>query len=229
MKQVLDWLVANDKELVADLARLVAIPSISTDGEHQQEIDKAAELTCDMMRCGRAAKCRRPAGRGQQSVFLWRMARRSRQTHHLSLRPSRRAADQLLRRLAFRSLDADRARRPILRPRGRRRQGGHHRPARRHRRLAQDGRARCPSTSRCSSKGRKRSARAIWTRSSRKTRIGSCPTPSSSATRRTSRSACPHSPIRCAASSRPWSRSAAPPRRSTAAWPGACWPTPPSP
>ena len=50
MKQVLEWLTANDKELVADLARLVAIASISTDGKHQQELDKAAEVTCDLMR-----------------------------------------------------------------------------------------------------------------------------------------------------------------------------------
>ena len=50
MKQVQDWLVANDKELVDNLARLVAIPSISTDGKHQQEIDKVAELTCELMR-----------------------------------------------------------------------------------------------------------------------------------------------------------------------------------
>jgi cysteinylglycine-S-conjugate dipeptidase len=50
MKQVLDWLTANDKELVADLARLVAIPSISTDYKHQQEIQKVAEVTCDLMR-----------------------------------------------------------------------------------------------------------------------------------------------------------------------------------
>ena len=50
MKQVLDWLAANDKQLVSDLAKLVAIPSISTDGEHQQEIGKVAEATCDLMR-----------------------------------------------------------------------------------------------------------------------------------------------------------------------------------
>jgi acetylornithine deacetylase/succinyl-diaminopimelate desuccinylase-like protein len=46
----LDWLVKNHEEIVRGLADLVAIPSISTDGEHQAEIDRTAKLTCDMMR-----------------------------------------------------------------------------------------------------------------------------------------------------------------------------------
>jgi acetylornithine deacetylase/succinyl-diaminopimelate desuccinylase-like protein len=50
MKPVLDWLTKNHASLVADLARLVAVPSISTDGEHQKEIDRTAELTCEQMR-----------------------------------------------------------------------------------------------------------------------------------------------------------------------------------
>ena len=50
MQQQLDWLRKNDGELVNQLAQLVAIPSISTDGEHQQEIQKVAELTCEQMR-----------------------------------------------------------------------------------------------------------------------------------------------------------------------------------
>ncbi len=50
MKQVLEWLKANDAKLVSDLAKLVAVPSISTDGEHQKEIDQVAELTCAQMR-----------------------------------------------------------------------------------------------------------------------------------------------------------------------------------
>src|SRR5215813_10065274 len=47
---VLDWLNANEGNLVRDLASLVAVPSISTDGEHQKEIDRTAELTCEQMR-----------------------------------------------------------------------------------------------------------------------------------------------------------------------------------
>ena len=46
----LDWLQNNHDRLVADLADLVAIPSISTDGEHQKEIEQTAELTCEQMR-----------------------------------------------------------------------------------------------------------------------------------------------------------------------------------
>jgi acetylornithine deacetylase/succinyl-diaminopimelate desuccinylase-like protein len=50
MKQVLDWLTKNHASLVQQLARLVAIPSISTDGEHQKEVDQTASLTCEQMR-----------------------------------------------------------------------------------------------------------------------------------------------------------------------------------
>lgn len=45
MNDILDWLKANDKELVEALARLVEVPSISTDGEHQKEIEDCAKLT----------------------------------------------------------------------------------------------------------------------------------------------------------------------------------------
>lgn len=45
MNDVLDWLRANDADLVDGLRRLVAIPSISTDGEHQSEIEACAQLT----------------------------------------------------------------------------------------------------------------------------------------------------------------------------------------
>lgn len=50
MKQVQSWLEANHAELIRGLSELVAIPSISTDGEHQKEIDQTAELTCAQMR-----------------------------------------------------------------------------------------------------------------------------------------------------------------------------------
>jgi acetylornithine deacetylase/succinyl-diaminopimelate desuccinylase-like protein len=36
--------------MVRDLAELVAVPSISTDGDHPKEIDRTAALTCDQMR-----------------------------------------------------------------------------------------------------------------------------------------------------------------------------------
>src|SRR6516162_6816811 len=47
---VLDWLRDHHAALVNDLARLVTIESISTDGLHQKEIDQSAELTCEQMR-----------------------------------------------------------------------------------------------------------------------------------------------------------------------------------
>jgi acetylornithine deacetylase/succinyl-diaminopimelate desuccinylase-like protein len=46
----LQWLEKNHAALVRDLAALVAIPSISTDGEHQQQIQQSAELTCKQMK-----------------------------------------------------------------------------------------------------------------------------------------------------------------------------------
>lgn len=49
MKDILEWLKTNDAELVDMLGRLVAIPSISTDGEHQKEIEDCAKLTGVMM------------------------------------------------------------------------------------------------------------------------------------------------------------------------------------
>jgi acetylornithine deacetylase/succinyl-diaminopimelate desuccinylase-like protein len=50
MQKVLDWLKANHANQVQDLANLVAIPSISTDGEHAKELDQSAALTCEQMR-----------------------------------------------------------------------------------------------------------------------------------------------------------------------------------
>src|SRR4051812_30042871 len=50
MQAALDWLGKNHEQIVRGLAELVAIPSISTDGEHQAEIDRTAALTADQMR-----------------------------------------------------------------------------------------------------------------------------------------------------------------------------------
>jgi acetylornithine deacetylase/succinyl-diaminopimelate desuccinylase-like protein len=50
MQDVLDWQKTNHDALIADLARLVAIPSISTDGDHQQQIEQTVSLTCEQMR-----------------------------------------------------------------------------------------------------------------------------------------------------------------------------------
>jgi acetylornithine deacetylase/succinyl-diaminopimelate desuccinylase-like protein len=50
LKPVLGWLTSNQDALLRDLAAQVAIPSVSTDGEHQKEIDQTAALTCEQMR-----------------------------------------------------------------------------------------------------------------------------------------------------------------------------------
>ena len=50
MKQAIDWLDKNHEQIVHGLADLVAIPSISTDGEHTAEIDRTAALTAQQMR-----------------------------------------------------------------------------------------------------------------------------------------------------------------------------------
>src|SRR5947209_8774053 len=50
MKPILDWLNKNQAACVRDLAELVAVQSVSNDGEHQKEIGQSAELTCEHMR-----------------------------------------------------------------------------------------------------------------------------------------------------------------------------------
>src|SRR5262249_8211979 len=50
MKSILDWLSKNQDACVRDLAQLVAVQSVSTDGEHQKEVGQSAELTCEHMR-----------------------------------------------------------------------------------------------------------------------------------------------------------------------------------
>ena len=50
MQAPLDWLRQNDQKLVDDLARLVAVQSVSTDGEHKNELNQSAGLTCELMK-----------------------------------------------------------------------------------------------------------------------------------------------------------------------------------
>ncbi len=50
MPSPFDWLKDNDQHLVDQLAKLVAIQSISTDGEHRNELSQSAEATCEQMR-----------------------------------------------------------------------------------------------------------------------------------------------------------------------------------
>lgn len=49
MKEVLRWLRQNEGTQLEALADLVAIPSISTDGTHEREIQRSAEKTLELM------------------------------------------------------------------------------------------------------------------------------------------------------------------------------------
>ena len=50
MSAELQWLEKNHEGIVRSLAELVAVKSISTDGEHRPEIERTATLTCQQMR-----------------------------------------------------------------------------------------------------------------------------------------------------------------------------------
>src|SRR3954470_19187236 len=50
MRDVWDWLQTHHEDIVRNLANLVAVPSISTDGDHTKEIERTAALTCQQMR-----------------------------------------------------------------------------------------------------------------------------------------------------------------------------------
>lgn len=50
MSAELQWLDKNHEGIVRSLAELVAVKSISTDGEHRPEIERTAALTCQQMR-----------------------------------------------------------------------------------------------------------------------------------------------------------------------------------
>lgn len=50
MNQALAWLKAHVTDHVRDLSELVSVPSVSTDGEHQAEIGRTAEIVCEKMR-----------------------------------------------------------------------------------------------------------------------------------------------------------------------------------
>jgi acetylornithine deacetylase/succinyl-diaminopimelate desuccinylase-like protein len=50
MREVLDWLKHHHEDIVRNLADLVAVPSISTDGDHNREVERTAALTCEQMR-----------------------------------------------------------------------------------------------------------------------------------------------------------------------------------
>jgi len=50
LKNAEAWIDNNHASLISDLRELVKIPSISTDGEHQKEIELSAEAVCQQMK-----------------------------------------------------------------------------------------------------------------------------------------------------------------------------------
>lgn len=50
LKNAEAWIDNNHASLISDLRDLVKIPSISTDGEHQKEIELSAEVVCQQMK-----------------------------------------------------------------------------------------------------------------------------------------------------------------------------------
>jgi acetylornithine deacetylase/succinyl-diaminopimelate desuccinylase-like protein len=50
MRDVLNWLDQHHEEIIRGLADLVAVPSISTDGEHVPQVERSANMTCQLMR-----------------------------------------------------------------------------------------------------------------------------------------------------------------------------------
>src|SRR5689334_2916936 len=49
MKNTAAFATSNRDALMRDLARLVEIPSVSTDGQHQREIARSADLVAELM------------------------------------------------------------------------------------------------------------------------------------------------------------------------------------
>ena len=128
---VLNWLTTHHADLVRDLAELVAIPSISTDGEHPKEIEQTAELTCEQMRAGRLAERRHPADAAVPIPTPTANGSAPPASRRSSSMPITTCSRSITgQRMAVAAVDADAARRPAVRPRRRRRQGGHHRPTR---------------------------------------------------------------------------------------------------
>src|SRR4051812_2139460 len=50
MKSTVKWITTHRPALIRDLSRLVAVPSVSTDGRHQSEIGTSAKVVAELMR-----------------------------------------------------------------------------------------------------------------------------------------------------------------------------------
>ena len=133
--------------LVAELAELIAIPSVSADPAHQADVAAAAEWVAERVRRARRERRGDPLGRAPARRRRDpRLAAPGGRADDPLLRALRRAAARPARALGVGSVRARRARRLALRPRRRRRQGAAvHAPQ--GRRAARGGRRAARSTS----------------------------------------------------------------------------------
>ena len=114
-----------------DLEDLVRIQSVSADPARAGEVERSAEATRDLF-AAEGFECRdRPRPRRRAAGRDREEGRPRGCSDGPALRPPRRPARERPRRLGLPAVGADRARRPALRPRRRRRQGRHRRPPRR--------------------------------------------------------------------------------------------------
>ena len=188
-----------------DLEDLVRIESVSADPARAGEVRRSAEAVRDLFAAeGFDAEILSEAG-GAPAVVAHKRSADPGRADGAPLRPPRRPARERPRRLGLGAVRAHRARRPPLRPRGRRRQGRHRGAPRRRADLRRRPAGPPHRLRRGRGGGRLRVARAVPGRPPRR---GSPPTSSSSPTPATGTSASRPSPPRCAAWSGPPSRSA---------------------
>ena len=107
----------------ADLERLVRIPSIWADPAHAADTAASAEAVAELARAAGAADVEIISADGGAPAVLAHWPAPGRHPDGAALRPPRRAAHRRRRALDQPAVRADRAGRPALRPRRRRRQG----------------------------------------------------------------------------------------------------------
>ena len=119
---VLAHLRANHDRILSKLVEFASIPSVSTDPAHAADIDRAARWVAAEVAAAGPFTVRTLPTAGNPVVYgEWLGA--PGKPHGAGVRSLRRAAARSAREVAQPAVDADRARRPPLRPRRVRRQG----------------------------------------------------------------------------------------------------------